>query len=358
MRIMTPRERVIACLERKPVDRIPWVELSVDHPIMFQTAALMGHPEALEELEKMQGQLARVASAREYINVTMRAEHVAARLTGRANVSLMNSLMCFDNYNIYMLDPKHPELGTAADGIIKSSKDLKNVRFQSVDMILEDAEEFLKNRGEEAACAEMFLGIDPVWHSIGFVDFSIALLEDPDFVEEFMDIMTQRQAKLAEGLCQMDFDFIWAADDMAYKSAPFFSDQLYRDHLLPYTKKVAEKITKPWIFHSDGNLTPVFDSLISQGMNGIHPIEADSMDREMIRDKYKDRITFVGGVELAALQAGTEEDSRAVANEMLDMFKGKASYMFCSSNSIMPGVKPQNLKAALEVLEERGAMEE
>lgn len=354
MKTMTPRERVIASLERRPVDRIPWVELSVDHPIMFQTAALMGHPEALEALKKMQAEVSMAGSAREYLNTLMRAEHKASRLTGRANVSLMNSLMCFDNYTVYLLDPNHPEQGIAADGVIKSAEDLKKVKLQSVDMILEDAEAFLKNRGEEAACAEMYLGIDPVWHSIGFMDFCMDLIEEPEFVEEFMDIVTERQARLAEALCQMDFDFIWAADDMAYHSSPFFSDELYREHLLPYTKRVAEKITKPWIFHSDGNLTPLFDSLISQGMNGIHPIEARSMDREMVRDKYKDRITFVGGVELAALQAGTVEESRATAHEMIDMFKGKASYMFCSSNSIMPGVKPENLKAALEVLEECG----
>ena len=41
---------------------------------------------------------------------------------------------------------------------------------------------------------------------------------------------------------------------------------------------VAESITIPWIFHSDGNLDAALDDLVDLGIAGLRPVEPGAMD--------------------------------------------------------------------------------
>jgi hypothetical protein len=61
--------------------------------------------------------------------------------------------------------------------------------------------------------------------------------------------------------------------------------------LLPHTRRVAEQITLPWIYHSDGNLLPIRDDLTSQGMKAIHPLEAGPMDLVQLKADDGGRIS-------------------------------------------------------------------
>ncbi len=351
---MNSRERVLAALKKQPVDCIPYCELNVDAIVGLQTGLLMGKTPSID----IPGILSNIRSGRDYLKATNVIDPVVSEMLQRDNITFMNSLMGFENYNVYLLNPEQAHLHLSADGIIKTRDDIKDVKFNNIDDIIEDAKEFLKNKGDFAACAEVYLGIDPVWHSMGFEDFSIALIEEPELVQEFMARVCGYFAEVAEELCKLDFDFIWAADDIAYHHTTLFSPTVYRDVLLPYTRKVAEKITKPWIYHSDGNLMPIWDDLISQGMNAIHPLEPGSMDLKMLRDQYKEKVTFVGGVALTILEGGTVEETIEDTKNIIDLFKGKASYMLCTCNTVTPNVKPENLKAMLETLRKLGGMDD
>lgn len=362
---MNPRERVLAALNRQPVDRIPYCEHLVDTRVAIQTIG----PERMEHvLAKLKDQMgehdftlvyrAFQASAGTFhdpqlAGLLFRAmgmlEPFISLELHRDNITYWGGVSCFEG-GIYLLNPDQAHLGASADGILKSYDDLDKMVFRTdIDRILSGAEAFIRQKGDLAACALIFLGIDPVWHSMGFETFSIACLEQPDLVQEILGRVTDWYANIAEALCKLDFDFIWAADDIAYNSAPFFSPRVYRNVLLPHTRKVAAKITKPWIYHSDGNLLPIWKDLTSQGMDAIHPLEAGSMDLVQLKKDYGDSITFVGGLDLRILEAGTPEETRQFGRYLIETL-GPTGYIYCSSNSITPHVKPENYRAMIETL--------
>lgn len=183
---------------------------------------------------------------------------------------------------------------------LKSFDDLDKMIFRTdIDRIIQDAQEFLKNKGDLAACALIFLDIDPTWHSMGFETFSIACLEQPELVSEILGRISDWYAMITTELCKLDFDFIWAADDIAFNTAPFFSPRVYRNLLLPHTRKVTTKISKPWIYHSDGNLLPIWKDLTSQGMNAIHPLEAGSNEKELSLEQISKTMRYLKQLALA-----------------------------------------------------------
>ena len=363
--MMKSRERVLAALNRQPVDRIPYCEHLVDMRVALNTLEDAKRIEIMAEVGRKIGittidpamnideMLADPNIAGQIFRIVGLMEPLISQALHRDNITYWGGASCFEG-GIYLLNPEQAHLGASADGILKSFEDLDKMVFRTdINQILAGAEAFISQKGDLAACALIFLGIDPCWHSMGFETFCTACLQEPELVHEIMSRISGWYAKTAEELCKLDFDFIWAADDIAFNSAPFFSPRVYRNVLLPHTRKVAEKITKPWIYHSDGNLLPIWKDLTSQGMNAIHPLEAGSMNLEQLKADYGDSITFVGGLDLRILEAGTPDETHKFGEYLIDTL-GPTGYIYCSSNSITPNVKPENYRAMIETLLEKG----
>jgi len=357
---MLPRERVLASLQRKPVDRISYCEHLVDPGVAIKIAGsldkLISNQEILRAFSNITRDLSNDGSliTPKTVRIFGFLEPDISRVLHRDNITYWGASSPFEGGKTYLLDPTTPERGFSADGIIKSRKDLNKMTFRRIDEAIEPAKEFLTHKDDFAACALIFLGIDPTWHSIGFDTFNIKLIEDPEFVEEVLSRISDWYARVVTELCKLDFDFIWAADDIAYRSAPFFSPRMYREILLPHTRKVAEKITLPWIYHSDGNLLPIMDDLLSQGMNAIHPLEPGSMDLLRLKRRYGRRVTLVGNIDIDLLTRGTTQEVKKQVKDRIKMLGPGYGYILCSSNSITPGCKPENVKAMIEALLEYG----
>lgn len=357
---MTPRERVLASLQRKPVDRISYCEHWVDPGVVIKIAGgldeLTSNQEILRALSDEADDLSSSdgSLAPKGVRIFGLLEPEISRVLHRDNITYWGASAPFKGGKTYLLDPSTPERGFSADGIIKSRKDLDKMVFRRIEEAVEPAKEFLAHKEDFAACALIFLGIDPAWHSMGFETFNMKLIEEPEFVEEVLSRISDWYARVVEELCKLDFDFIWAADDIAYRTAPFFSPKIYREVLLPHTRKVAEKITLPWIYHSDGNLLPLMDDLLSQGMNAIHPLEPGSMDLLELKKRYGHRVTLVGNIDIDLLTRGTPQQVKKQVRDRIRMLGRGYGYILSSSNSITPACLPENVKAMIEALLEYG----
>ena len=67
-------------------------------------------------------------------------------------------------------------------------------------------------------------------------------------------------------------------------------------------------ITIPWIMHTDGNILPFLQDILSLGIAGLHPIEKGAMDIRQVKKEYGDKICLLGNVDLNILGMGTIED--------------------------------------------------
>jgi uroporphyrinogen decarboxylase len=110
------------------------------------------------------------------------------------------------------------------------------------------------------------------------------------------------------------------------------------------------------IKHSDGNLWPILDDLLEAGFDGIHPIQPQSMDIRDVKAHLEGRATVLGNIDCSfLLPFGSQEEVERAVLETIRAAAPGGGYIISSSNSIHPGVKPENYIAMVRAARRYGA---
>jgi len=256
---------------------------------------------------------------------------------------------------------KHLGVGGEIDGrqifsgsTINTIDDVKSIRFpdphdvrlyEPLKIFLEE----MRDTGKALYCVSN-LGSDPVILGLGFENFCMDIYTKREVVTEMLNRYSEWQAEVFKVLSKMDFDFFWTTDDIAFKTSTYISPDDIRDLLMPGYKKVAAHISKPWIYHSDGDLNAILDDLLDLGMNAIHPIEPGPMNLAELYRKYSNKISFVGHIDINDLSEGAPEQIEALVIQSLEACDGGCRYLCGSSNSITNYCKPENVMAMQETI--------
>ena len=242
-------------------------------------------------------------------------------------------------------------------GWIKKREDLDKMVFPDPHSpeLYANARDVLSQQGDMAAGAAIKHGVAPMLISMGLDGFAFALKDDPWLVHEVLRRYVDWQLEVTNHFIEMGYDFIWSFDDVAYKSGPFCSLAVFREFLMPAFRRSAEAISVPWIFHSDGNIMPLLEDLITLGMNGLHPIEPGPMNLGEVKQTVGERLCIVGNVSVDVLSTGTPADVRELVRSRIETAAPGGGYIISSSNSIPGYAQPENVWAMAEAIREFGA---
>jgi len=182
--------------------------------------------------------------------------------------------------------------------------------------------------------------------------FAYLMADYPDLVEEWLE--ARHQAELRRVAAIADPELIPIAltyDDIAYKTGPIFSPAWLRQHWVPRLKRLVDA----WhsrdtlcLFHSDGNLWPVLDDLVSAGIDGLNPLEvAAGMTVKEVRERYP-QLFLTGGIDVSQLLVyGTPEEVRAACRQAIADAGGRG-YFLGSTTEIHWDVRLENAIAMFE----------
>ncbi len=334
---MTSRERVLAALRCEQPDRVPYCELGIDRALAQR---LMGWGEPISQ----------AASLETNPYTVDEAKAIAARLK-------------LDNIYYVLRAPVYARREPGKDGrlfygegMIKTEADLALLRLPDPydDALYAEAAAFACQKGDYAVWFVTRIGIFSTMLSMGLENFSVALYENRPFVERVLDTYCDWTAAVAERICQLGFDVFVSTDDMAFKTTTFFSPATFRDLVLPRYRRVAKKITLPWVIHSDGNLLPFLDDLLSLGIVGLHPNEKGAVDIRAMKRNYGDRLCLLGNVDLNILGLGTPEEVEQEVRGLIRDIGPGGGYIVTSGNSLAGYLKPENVLALSQAVQKYG----
>jgi len=334
---MTSRERVMTALRGEQPDRVPYCELGIDRALAQR---LMGWGQPKSQAADLESNIYSVDEAKE-----------------------IASFLRLDNLCYVLRAPvyahKHPGQDGRlfyGEGMIHTRDDLDMIQLPDPydDALYAGAEAFVRQKGDYAAWFVTRIGIFPTILSMGLETFSVALYEDRGFVEAVLDRYCGWTEVVAERVCKLGFDVYASTDDMAFNTAPFFSPAVFRELVLPHYRRVAEKITLPWITHSDGNILPFLDDLLDVGIAGLHPLEKGAVDIAAVKRDYGGRLCLLGNVDLNILGMSTPEDVDAEVRWLIQHIGPGGGYIVTCGNSLAGYLKPENVIALSRAVQKYG----
>ncbi len=335
---MTSRERVLTALARKEPDKVPYCELAVDKGFA-------------EKLLNTQADADIGTSSRTENPYTVEEAKMISRHLG------------LDNVNYILRAPTYAHMHTGQDGrtfvgggMIKTEADLAMIDLPDPydDALYRGAEEFVAGKEDFAACWVTRIGFLQVMLGLGIEGFSMALYEKPAMVEKMLDMYFDWTAVVAERMNKIGFDVFWTTDDFAYKSGLMFSPKVFEQLLVPRYRKVLDKLTLPWILHSDGNISKAMDIFIDLGVAGFHPMENGAMDIVAVKKAYADRVCLLGNVDLNILGAGTPEETEKEVQYLIKNVAPGGGYILTSGNSLASYLDPECVMAMSKAVKKYG----
>ena len=242
------------------------------------------------------------------------------------------------------------------DGLLTSKEAIDKITFPDPDdeKALARARRYVQaNTGEFAVGARIRLGISFILNSMGLEHFSYMLADSPELIVECLEKYAAWNIRLIRNLNELGFDFMWAFDDLAYSNMPMFSTEIFEEIFFPTVKKMADEIATPWIFHSDGNLMPILDSLKKLGMNGIHPLEPGTMDLAELKAKHGKDLTLIGNIDINHLLTdATREEVFAAVKDRVEVLGPGGRYIISDSNSVPSYCTARNVMYLAEAVRE------
>lgn len=349
MSTMTSRERVLTALKCQQPDRVPFLE-----PVIAESVALelLNLPPRLDggsdeinqsDADVLIGPLydsafytpAELAKALDLdgfgMYLFLRHEGIKQEIDGRTMIRQGGITSRVDLARIHLPDPDDPAIYVPYHDFVE------------------------RNRSTgKALYAFLNIGSDPVILGMGLENFAVAIYEQPDLVVDLFDLYTDWYAQAIVHLCEQGFDFIWFADDIAYKTAPYVSPQTFHELFIPRFRKVVDRCTLPWIFHSDGNLMPIMSDLLTLGMAGLHPLEPDAMDLNSLKRTIGSKVCLVGNISVDRLSRGNTPEIEQLVRQAITVAAPGGGFILASSNSVTSYCKSHNVRAMIDALHRHG----
>jgi len=172
---------------------------------------------------------------------------------------------------------------------------------------------------------------------MGFENALLAMYEEPEEVKALLSYMCDWYTTVLEKMIDLvKPDIIGLADDVATARAPFMSEKMYRELILPFhdrEAKFARDRGLPITMHCCGQCTDLIDDWISIGVNLWNPAQT-SNDLKAIKAKYGNKLVIAGGYDMTDRLLDpecTEEEIRESVRKTIDGLAAGGGYCFCGA---------------------------
>ncbi|MFZ7120159.1 MAG: uroporphyrinogen decarboxylase family protein [Eubacteriaceae bacterium] len=155
-----------------------------------------------------------------------------------------------------------------------------------------------------------------------FDEALMAFYEDPEAVQDFMTAMADFKIELLKKVFHYyaPIDYVIYGDDWGTQRAGFFSNEMFRNAIMPQTKRIWDFIHSQGKFielHSCGLTQQYIEEIIEMGCDAWTP--QDINDFDMLTSKYGHQITIT--VPITGIDTVESEDkARKLVREFVDKY--------------------------------------
>jgi uroporphyrinogen decarboxylase len=188
---------------------------------------------------------------------------------------------------------------------------------------------------------------------MGYESLCFSLYDQRDLVEAISARLTEIYRVSLRRMLEFErVEIVWGSDDMGFRTGTLISPDDMRRFVLPGHKLMAEmshEAGRPYLLHSCGNLTEIMEDLIEDvGIDARHSFEDVIEPVVEAYDRYGERISILGGMDVDFLSRAGEDGVRARVRRTLEHCMPAGGYCLGSGNSVTNYVPVDNFLAMLD----------
>jgi uroporphyrinogen decarboxylase len=188
---------------------------------------------------------------------------------------------------------------------------------------------------------------------VGLVPLSYMLYDDEALAAEIFGRVGETiWGAIEHTFRRVDLRLVFAVimgDDLAHGRGPVVPPEVYRRHVFPWMKRVADLAHAhgmPFGLHSCGDNEEIMDDLIGGvGIDAKHSFQDNVMPVAAFKAKYGDRIAVLGGVDMDKLATLPPGRFRRYCREVLGACMPGGGYALGTGNSPATYVRLENFYA-------------
>ncbi len=347
---MTPRERILATINRQPVDSLP-VDLWCSPEVLDSLREYTGIQDEFAVYNKLgidkivwifPGYGGRFFDPNDSGEITMWGVPTRMVKAGKATYQEYINPPIAGYY-----DPEElltypswplPDRFDYDDAKILAEK-ARSWNFATIGPWISHFEIYCQMRGLENALLD----------TLAFPEFLDATIEKIDAVQTVM--LERFLTELGDLI-----DVVFISDDMGMQDNMLISLESWETHFKSRLKGWCDLIHsygKKVLYHTDGAVLPLIPGLIECGIDILNPIQhvCPGMERVNLKNQFGKDLIFHGGVEnQKTLPMGTVEDVIRETRTCLDTLGKDGGYICCSCHNAQAGTPVENILAMIDTV--------
>jgi len=183
--------------------------------------------------------------------------------------------------------------------------------------------------------------------------------------DQSQDMKDNAQRRVDEALARGERIRAWGTldgfclcADYCFNDNPFLSPAMFDEFVTPYLAQLVSGYREMGFYvikHTDGNIMPILDSLVSTNPHALHSIDPQAgVDLAEVKERVGDRVCLIGNVNCGLLQTGSDDEAMADVRRALSQGMPGGGYVFGTSNCVYTGMSLDRYELMLNVWREDG----
>ena len=184
-----------------------------------------------------------------------------------------------------------------------------------------------------------FLGIENCWLNLG---------QSPNLMMPWFDRYADWLCGLVDNVAAAGVDMITLSDDWGSNQTMLFSPRMWRRLIRPYAERVVQHARSRGLYvilHSDGYIMQIMDDIVEMGYHILHPIqESSGMDPATVKEQYGDKIVIYGSLDVVdGLRVYDGEVLEQYITDRFSVYAPGGGFIFNTGHMVQPDVAPRRL---------------
>lgn len=211
--------------------------------------------------------------------------------------------------------------------------------------------------GKRAIIAHVWGIIEGTSQMIGIENCWMNLAAEPKKMAAWFDYYADWLCGLMDNLKAAGVDIVTLSDDWGSNGTMLFSPRMWRKLVKPYAKRVARYATSIGLYvnlHSDGYIMQILDDLVEIGYHSWHPLqESAGMDPQQIKDAYGDKFVCYGSLDVIdGLYAYEGEVLADYIRKRFAIYAPGGGFIFNTGHFVQKDIPPERLIQAYTLVNE------